>query len=133
MAIFRMLKGNESNISLDVTPFHEGWVYITTSGYYYVDLNIGTAEAPNNQRIKLNAANAEMLSGMTLDEIKESIVVPSTKVTHDESFLSNILDTYIFNIDYETLLAFDTSEIVINTATTTSVLGQAILGQMVLA
>ena len=63
----------------------------------------------------------------------ESIIVDSTKVTHGDSFLSNILETYIFNIDYETLLAFDTSEIVIGATSTTSVLGRAILGQMVLA
>ena len=41
---------------------------------------------------------------------------------------------FILEIDYIRHLAFDTSEIVINTTTsTTSVLGQAILGQMVLA
>jgi hypothetical protein len=39
----------------------------------------------------------------------------------------------MLNIDYETLLAFDTSEIVIGATSATSVLGQAILGQMVLA
>lgn len=45
---------------------------------------------------------------------------------------ADILVTHILDIDYDTLLAFDTSEIVIG-ASTTSVLGQAILGQMVLA
>lgn len=48
-------------------------------------------------------------------------------------YVDSQLDTYILNIDYDTLLAFDTSEIVIGTTSTTSVLGQAILGQMVLA
>jgi hypothetical protein len=72
--------------------------------------------------------------GMSLDEIKESIVVPSTRIMHSEELLSNIIDTYILTIDYDTLLAFDTSEIVTGaTSTTTSVLGQAMLGQMVLA
>lgn len=75
MATFKMLHGDESNISLDITPFHEGWAYITTSGYYYVDLNIGTVESPNNQRIKLNSHNAETLMGMTLDEIKAYVQV----------------------------------------------------------
>ena len=65
--------------------------------------------------------------------VDESIVVDSARVTHNESLLSNILETYILNIDYDTLLAFDTSEIVANATSTTSVLGQAILGQMVLA
>ena len=44
------------------------------------------------------------------------------------------IQPYFLNIDYENLLAFDTTEIVIGSlANTTSVLGQAILGQMVLA
>ena len=59
--------------------------------------------------------------------------IDSTKVTHGDNLLSNILETYILNIDYETLLAFDTSEIVTGATSTTSVLGQAILGQLVLA
>lgn len=41
-------------------------------------------------------------------------------------------NSYILNIDYDALLAFDTSEIVFS-SNTTSVLGQAILGQMILA
>ena len=61
----------------------------------------------------------------------ESLVIPSERVIHGEHLLSNVLDTYIISIDYETLLAFDTSELVFNT--TTSVLGQALLGQMILA
>ena len=40
---------------------------------------------------------------------------------------ADILITHILDIDYDTLLAFHTSEIVIS-ASTTSVLGQAILG-----
>jgi hypothetical protein len=63
----------------------------------------------------------------------ESIIVESTRVTHNDYLLSNIIDVHILNIDYETLLAFDTSEIVTGATSTTSVLGQAVLGQMVLA
>jgi hypothetical protein len=63
----------------------------------------------------------------------EYVVLPSAQITHGDDLLSDILDMYILNIDYENLLAFDTSEIVIGATSTTSVLGQAILGQMVLA
>jgi hypothetical protein len=49
------------------------------------------------------------------------------------NYFNEVIDNNILNIDYNTLLAFDTSEIVIGVASTTSVLGQAILGQMVLA
>ena len=123
--LFKILHGDASRISTEITPYHEGYCYVTYDGYFYVDMN--------NERVKLNSHNAETLTGLSLDEIKESIVVPSTNVTHGEDSLSNILETYILNIDYNTLLAFDTSEIVIGATSTTSVLGQAILGQMVLA
>jgi hypothetical protein len=48
--------------------------------------------------------------------------------------INEILNTYILNIDYDALLSFDTSEIIFNSSnSTTSALGKAILGQMVLA
>ena len=71
--LFKILHGDPSNISLDITPFHEGWAYVTHDGFFYIDLNVGTVEVPNNQRIKLNAASAEMIDGLTLDEIKSYI------------------------------------------------------------
>ena len=44
------------------------------------------------------------------------------------------LDAYLFAIDYDSELAFDTTEIVFDSASsTTAVLGQAILGQLRLA
>lgn len=43
------------------------------------------------------------------------------------------IQPYILDIDYDATLAFDTSEVILGTNTTSSVLGQAILGQMVLA
>ena len=54
-------------------------------------------------------------------------------ILHDSNTLSQLLEQYIFNIDYDTILAFDTSEIVFGNTSTTSVLGQAILGQLILA
>ena len=60
--LFKILHGDPSKISLDVTPFHEGWCYVTHDGYFYVDLNIGTKESPNYQRMKLNAKEAESLT-----------------------------------------------------------------------
>lgn len=50
----------------------------------------------------------------------------------DKEYVNEIFNTYILNIDYDATLAFDTSEIIFGT-NTSSVLGQAILGQMVLA
>ena len=140
--LFKILHGDESRISLDITPFHEGWAYVTHSGNFYIDMNIGTVEVPNNQRIKLNAKDAETLGTYTADEfiLKADIddvlakaSISSSQVSHGDSLLSSILDMYILSIDYDAL-AFDTTEIVGGTETnTSSVLGQAILGQLVLA
>lgn len=85
MAIFKILHGDPSNVSLDVTPFHEGYCYVTHDGYFYVDLNIGTKESPNNQRLKLNAKDAETLMGKSLDEIKEYVSVQSDWAQTDET------------------------------------------------
>ena len=124
--LFKILHGDGSRISTDITPFHEGYCYVTHDGYMYIDMNIGTLESPNNQRIKLNAKDADTLTGF----------LASTQVTHGDTLLSDILNTYILSIDYDTL-AFDTTEIVVGTfnptINTTPVLGQAILGQLVLA
>lgn len=55
MALFKPVIGDSSRISLETTPFHEGWVYFTTDGFLYFDVNVGTEENPDNQRIKLKA------------------------------------------------------------------------------
>lgn len=54
-------------------------------------------------------------------------------ILHNSNTLSQLLEQHILNIDYDTILAFDTSEIVFGNVSTTSVLGQAILGQLILA
>lgn len=90
--LFKILHGDESNISLDVTPFHEGWAYVTHSGFFYVDLNIGTVESPNNQRIKLNAKDAETLCGMSLDELKLEIATQDAVILHEaQSYTDNAI------------------------------------------
>lgn len=129
MALFKPLKGNRTR--LDTVEKHEGYVYFCTDdGTLFFDYTDADGMV---QRKQINAKDAETLTGLSLDEIKESIVVDSTKVIHNEILLSNIIENYILTIDYDTLLAFDTSEIIIGATSTTSVLGQAILGQMVLA
>lgn len=83
-----------------------------------------------HRRIKFGDGVTDVVD---LPFIDEGFVIPSTRVNYGDELLSNILETYIFNIDYDTLLAFDTSEIVTGATSASSVLGQAILGQMVLA
>ena len=64
-----------------------------------------------------------------MERITDSIILVLKKTAHDSESTS---DNSIPNIDYDNVLAFDTTEIIINSNTTSS-LGQAILGQMVLA
>lgn len=66
--------------------------------------------------------------------VDENTVLPATRVLYGETSVADILADYIFNIDYNSMLAFDTSEIILNESSQTSaILGQAILGQIVLA
>lgn len=60
--LFKILQGDKSRISLDITPFHEGWCYVTTDGGFYVDMNIGTPEAPNYQRVETTSRSAYQIA-----------------------------------------------------------------------
>ena len=60
--LFKILQGDESRISLDITPFHEGWCYVTTDGGFYVDMNIGTEEVPNYKRVETTSRSAYQIA-----------------------------------------------------------------------
>lgn len=62
MSLFKILHGDEERISLDITPFHEGWCYVTHNGRFYVDMNIGTPEAPNYQRVETTSRSAYQIA-----------------------------------------------------------------------
>ena len=83
--LFKILHGDSSRISVDITPFHEGYCYVTHDGFMYIDINTGTNEAPNNQRIKLNAKDAQTLTGASLATILNSsdIEIPTSKAVFD--------------------------------------------------
>lgn len=63
--LFKILHGDDSRISMDATPFHEGYCYMSHSGNLYVDMNIGTKDSPNNQRIQINEAFVKQLLNIT--------------------------------------------------------------------
>ena len=79
--LFKILHGDVSRISTEITPFHEGYCYVTHDGFMYIDMNIGTEETPNNQRIKLNASQAESLIGYDIATILNSsdLEIPTSK------------------------------------------------------
>lgn len=59
--LFKILHGDASRISTNITPYHEGYCYVTHNGDFYVDMN--------NERVKLNAKDAETLMGASLATI----------------------------------------------------------------
>lgn len=121
MALWKPLMG--SRTALDNVEKHAGYAYFCIDdGSFHIDY----VDAEGNlQRKQISAA------------INEDTAIPSTSVVHgdDAVLLSNIIDTYILTIDYSSLLAFDTSEVVIggtNSDATSSILGTGKLGYMVL-
>lgn len=145
MALFKISKGLSAN--LDKWPKKEG------NCWYTIDDSLFHIDISDTERQILNASDAKTLSGAILsqslneaaNEIPSSQVVfnaisniPSSNVYHEEEALSDIIETYILNIDYS-LLSFDTSDIVFDDSlppgsddSTTAKLGYAILGKMVL-
>ena len=90
---------------------------------------------PNTTKIPTNVSeltnDAEFVTESYVESYVESYAQPKGNY-----ILQSSIEGYIFNIDYDAILAFDTSEVIFSTNTntnTSSVLGQAILGQMVLA
>ena len=153
MALFKISKGLKANLPSAKTAGN-CW-YTVDDSLFYIDYEDENGEV---QRKALNAKDAETLSGASLaailtdnelevptskavlDAIASYDSIPTTHVVHGESqeLLSDIIETYILNIDYS-LLTFDTSEIVFDESTppgsddsTTSKLGYAVLGKMVL-
>lgn len=63
--LFKILHGDKSRISTNITPYHEGYCYVTHDGEFYVDMN--------KERVKLNAKDCETIAGASLDSILNSI------------------------------------------------------------
>ena len=94
--LFKILHGDKSRISTDITPYHEGYCYVTHDGDFYVDMN--------NERVKLNARDAETLTGKTLEELKaEFLVKPNWKQNDPDApdYIEN--RTHYITQDFETL------------------------------
>ncbi len=51
MALFKILRGDSSKISTDITPFHDGWCYFTADdGGFYIDVTVNG----ENHRVRIN-------------------------------------------------------------------------------
>ena len=118
MALFKINRGNSASLPVEK---HDGWAYFCTdTGEFYIDY------ADDNGNLCRKQINADEAKSLTNPIFTDYIVHGD-----QDDKLSNIIDTYILSIDYSAL-AFDTSEIIFGT-NTSSVLGQAILGQLILA
>ena len=75
--LFKILHGDASRISTNITPYHEGYCYVTHNGDFYVDMN--------NERVKLNAKDAETIMGASLADVlnNDSLAVPTSKAVLD--------------------------------------------------
>lgn len=98
--------------------------YLDASGVQHLWKLLSLQDYPNNETL-IAVINA-------IDETKvDKTDLKTSNILHDEVVLFNIINDYILNIDYDTTLAFDTSEIVVG-KNPTPILGKAILGCMVL-
>ena len=53
--LFKILRGDSSRISTDITPFHDGYSYFATNtGEFFVDATVGS----ENKRIKVAASKS---------------------------------------------------------------------------
>ena len=77
--LFKILHGDASRISTDITPYHKGYCYVTHNGDFYVDMN--------DERVKLNAKNAETIMGASLTNI---LVNTDSKIPTSSAVLSAI-------------------------------------------
>lgn len=75
--LFKILHGDASRISTDITPYHEGYCYVTHDGYFYVDMN--------NERVRLNANEANKLVGYNIASALNSseAEIPNSKAILD--------------------------------------------------
>lgn len=134
MALWKPFRGNRT--SLATVDKHDGFVYFCTDdGSLFFDF-IDTEGLL--QRKQINAKEAESLLGYSIvtalnDSDTEIATSKAIRAVLSEYVKMSEIESYFFSIDYDALLAFDTSEIVFNATSTTSMLGQSILGQMILA
>lgn len=83
MSLFKALAGDSSRISTDITPFHEGYVYLTTDdGGFYVD----AVTANGNERIRINPGDRCedcVLAASGWQSNSQTVSVPGLKANHN--------------------------------------------------
>lgn len=103
---------------------------------FYPRSNFPIAEAKDiyvSEEKRLNSVLAELFEGIenaSTQEHKHSTL----DTVHDRTqiTLSTLIETYMLAINYDTMLSFDTNEIVVDFSKNSSLLGKSILGNMIL-
>ena len=78
MALFKILKGDSSRISTDVTPFHDGYAYFTPddSGFY-----IDSEDNGVQKRHRINPEGSEFVP-----VVAENVQIPSSAWTQTDTY-----------------------------------------------
>jgi hypothetical protein len=135
----RIKIGNNIN-NVDALPFIEEAILNIANTYTDTKITNSINSAPETLDTLGELAAAFKNNSDIIEVLNEAIVnkvdkedLRTDKIYHsNEILLSQLINDYLLNIDYDNILAFDTTEIIINANKTTSILGQAILGSMIL-
>lgn len=79
MALFKPLYGNKSRLSFDITPFHEGYVYLCDDGSLYCDMYVGDTQ----KRIPIKADAEAVKNLIELNKALNVSIWVGTKAEFD--------------------------------------------------
>ena len=106
----------------------------TCAPYIFVPEAGAPALSPNVYEDETYGSYIMLVGGMQSNDMQEMIDAKLDEFSNQINNRVETLEACILNIDYENILSFDTTEIVVgvSNSVTTSILGKAILGQMIL-
>lgn len=103
MALFKILKGDSSRISTDVTPFHDGYAYFTPddSGFY-----IDSEDNGVQKRHRINPEGGEFNKLVFGEQIVQTSAWQSDGTYTSYPFrasvtLANVTEDYISNVIFD--------------------------------
>jgi len=112
MALFKILKGNSSRISVDITPFHDGYAYFTPDdGGFYIDTEVNGEQKririnPNDESLSFEVSTSLLADGwisgkqtITVDGITEDtngIVGIAQDISSYENEAAKKADLYVY-------------------------------------
>ena len=84
MSLFKIFRGNSSRISIDVTPFHDGYAYFSTDdGGFYIDAETDIGE---QKRILINPKSTEFQGFLTASAWsagQQTVAIPNMAATQN--------------------------------------------------